>query len=889
MDPLRPKSTTRSGKASPPPHRAALPRASSITRRSTRSSGHAAQGLHPRSSGSFEPLRDEDDDSAASSSPPLLSAPELTVEVATGKADDDDDGVATRPGGSPAADIDGANDTAAMASGQQFTQLGLASFSGVLELVSSRMELVSSRMDEVSSRMTLLDSGLVAVTATLEKASSRMSTLESTFASLHEEVKRNHGHVTKRLIAPLDARVAALEGNTARLEDDLAKKGSSLLTTVNELNQTADSLMKVVHQATGDFGRRLTALESRGIGAPQATPSQAREDPPSSDLPSAPPSAPFSPTPMDANANSHAAWARVHQRVTPPHVPVRATRNGPGLRQTTLPGAFHPRHSPIRGEGTFPHGSPDPSNPPPPYAPSPIRTHHTVAGTSGLMGGPITSPRNWDKETQARSLGASKFDVSRLACPAYHGGPDGPSVLTEDFIRECGFTRIKATADDVVICYNDIMYVHQKVRELWYNRSSNTLGPQIDKILQKSLSVFPRLISMDTGEVVLFYDRLQEISMNHLLALIPFDATMLQYRFEGLCPPGLGITRYGAMSKALMELLPHLIPGSTSPPINAALASVRYESNNGYDYLWRVLELTVPGFDPANSIMVPVWSGSEDIFSFAQDFLLYFRLQEKINFHFDDRRRSNIFLQAIQSSQFADTVTVLQSQVNSFRFEYDDGFLPPHLRLHGLATSIHQNTQARLMPIAHPRTHRVSDSGLLPIQDVPTSCRINRDDPPRRDNHFAGRSRDSAGHDNGPVRDDEHRYAGRTPVRAHTRGRPRPSNPGRLARPDRNRRQFLEGVQCAACGRAGHVAKQCDMLATAICIERYMKKDLSAPIRDAIEQEWLAKWKDRLGNPTSTPRQVMRTYVEALDITVASLDDAMDWSCWDDDDDDRSE
>ncbi len=63
-----------------------------------------------------------------------------------------------------------------------------------------------------------------------------------------------------------------------------------------------------------------------------------------------------------------------------------------------------------------------------------------------------------------------------------------------------------------------------------------------------------------------------------------------------------------------------------------------------------------------------------------------------------------------------------------------------------------------------------------------------------------------------------------------------------------------------------------------------MKKDLSAPLRDGIEQEWLTKWKDRLGHPTSIPRQVMRTYVEALDITVASLDEEMDWSCWDDGD-----
>jgi hypothetical protein len=143
------------------------------------------------------------------------------------------------------------------------------------------------------------------------------------------------------------------------------------------------------------------------------------------------------------------------------------------------------------------------------------------------VGGPITSPRHWDKESQARCIGASRFDATHLACRAYHVGEDGVSTLTEDIVRNCGFTRIKASADDVVVCYNDIMYVHKRVRELWYNSSSHTLGPQVDRILRKSLSVFPCLASTATGDVVTFYDRFQEISMNHLLALLPFDAIML--------------------------------------------------------------------------------------------------------------------------------------------------------------------------------------------------------------------------------------------------------------------------------------------------------------------------------------------------------------------------
>jgi hypothetical protein len=73
------------------------------------------------------------------------------------------------------------------------------------------------------------------------------------------------------------------------------------------------------------------------------------------------------------------------------------------------------------------------------------------------------------------------------------------------------------------------------------------------------------------------------------------------------------------------------------------------------------------------------------------------------------------------------------------------------------------------------------------------------------------------------------------------------------------------------------------MLATAICLERYMKKDLSASVCDAIEQEWLARWNKRLGNPENTPRQVLWAYVEELDITVARLNDEMEWTCWADD------
>ena len=151
---------------------------------------------------------------------------------------------------------------------------------------------------------------------------------------------------------------------------------------------------------------------------------------------------------------------------------------------------------------------------------------------------------------------------------------DGVTVLTDDLLAARGFAQVTANVEDVMVCYNDIILAHRKIVEIWYNAFSHTSGPQVDKIIQKSLSVFPHLESTKVDDVVDFYDRLQEVGLSYVLALLPFDAIVLTHGFEGLCPPGLGLVRYAPMSKALMELVPRLISSSLSPQMNATLSSV---------------------------------------------------------------------------------------------------------------------------------------------------------------------------------------------------------------------------------------------------------------------------------------------------------------------------
>ena len=67
------------------------------------------------------------------------------------------------------------------------------------------------------------------------------------------------------------------------------------------------------------------------------------------------------------------------------------------------------------------------------------------------------------------TLGASCFDMVKLATKEYYAGMDGGKTLSEKLIQDCGYGHIKALVDDIIVCFNDIILVHHKVCEIWYN------------------------------------------------------------------------------------------------------------------------------------------------------------------------------------------------------------------------------------------------------------------------------------------------------------------------------------------------------------------------------------------------------------------------------------
>ncbi len=86
---------------------------------------------------------------------------------------------------------------------------------------------------------------------------------------------------------------------------------------------------------------------------------------------------------------------------------------------------------------------------------------------------------------------------------------------------------------------------------------------------------------------------------------------------------------------------------------------------------------------------------------------------------FSARTQTNIFLCNIPLSEYADVVTTLQSQVNAYLSDDDEGYLPENLCINGIATAIHANASARVRDVglAPPRVHQLAggwDSDTFP-------------------------------------------------------------------------------------------------------------------------------------------------------------------------------
>ena len=740
------------------------------------------------------------------------------------------------------------------------------------ESTAKHIELISANTNELARETTALSVRMVEHQSHLENLlgfeEARRQQMDDhvkqmlELAALIAEVKSDSTTQTQRVSAQLDGLRAKVESHNnttktdivdlrGRIVPELRGQHDAIVATVKRLENRLDSTDTTTSQTINDLDNRLTAFRAEFdeyTNNPTVASTPRRTNVPDT-------------VTIDDPTGIPVSFGEPTGVPSLPRSPLF-----PNVDPTTLRTASSWHAPPATTDSAY-------------VRPHPIDTSPAEDDTVLIMGGRITSPRATDKERQARKLNISRHDIAGLATTAYHGGRQGVPILSLNFIHACGYQSFSPEIeDDVLPCYGAIQLLHKKITMAWTNSRTQQSGPSVERILEKGLTVLPKLRGTSARETVSFYESLQQVSTSYLMPIMPFDTVCIANNYEGLFPPGLGTDVYCECCIALLEVLPRLLP-QHDYEVSAKISGVRNSSRNGYDLLWRVLELFVPGFDPTIPIAQPVWTNDSSILDFCQSHILYFRLQAKKNMFFSSRDRTTIFLRAVTPSEYADVVTSLMTSVDAYRHPDNDGILPDHLRLDGIATLIHNNAKHRVRDLHSPRIHRVAGMGTIwddSTEDEAPYCHIQgyrpqafRMDGNRQSDGFRPRgdefNRQRGGNDG--------RYGARP-------SRPPSDKPqGRYARPDQRRREYKAGVQCDACKRPGHEAINCDMLAIALYIDRYTK-DIGDDERSKVESRWLERWKAKLGQPARTPRQVMRTFCENYNITPDNLDCAMDWDCW---------
>jgi hypothetical protein len=286
-----------------------------------------------------------------------------------------------------------------------------------------------------------------------------------------------------------------------------------------------------------------------------------------------------------------------------------------------------------------------------------------------------------------------------------------------------------------------------------------------------------------------------------------------------------------------------------------------------------MLRQHVPGFDKAKPIVFPFWTKDTDLFVFAKLTLMYFRLQQLHKAPISDYDKSITFLNGLAGSDYTDQVNTLLTTVENYNLDEsgtdfeEAGLLPEHLRIPALASCLNQFALSRMSTAIMPYANRINFNDRYPEIIPPTQLlspqlvyRMGTNPP---------------GHNpNGPTPSaTRHGHPNRVRFQQQT--------PKNIPNPSRTRRPFVN-TQCPACGKVGHTMQTCDMLAMAISLKRYMTNQVSAEMMNKIEREWLAKHRERMQHlDTRTPRQVLRTFADDYDLTVAEIDSQMEWNVWD--------
>lgn len=452
---------------------------------------------------------------------------------------------------------------------------------------------------------------------------------------------------------------------------------------------------------------------------------------------------------------------------------------------------------------------------------------------------------------------------------------------------------------DIVTNWTNPRWMQRDVRDFsgtedGYNAPS-TGGPDITGIL-KQIANWDKLSDLSPTGWHAFYNKLRRFSFKWKIALMPFGAINLKYQCHGhgLCTCGLGLTRYKNMGDALFLILEYLLPTS-NPIITSTLETLAVSSStaNGYTLLWTLLREFIPMLDSTTPTQLPTWPESDDIFQFARLIIMYCDLSQHRGPPYTEAMKSRLFLSTVRG-RYISMATQFTAMVATYCPGRDGAVhctdpLPRHLSVLELARTFYDEAArmdttypATFAPPVHAHQTVLQPSLLAPSNDLHgTSLRTSSShSAPLNDLHGVSlRSPTSS------VTQDTNYHAMSHPthIQGFVANTTRTTSPRRRSAPNptaRNSRSLNAPryqSACEACGKYGHPANRCDMLAMALFIQRYARDRSNAEVIKALEAQWVERNKPFLPRDDRTPRTILANYCAEFEFSEDMVDTEMDW------------
>jgi hypothetical protein len=471
---------------------------------------------------------------------------------------------------------------------------------------------------------------------------------------------------------------------------------------------------------------------------------------------------------------------------------------------------------------------------------------------------------------------------------AWHAGlgSGGDSVDGVDFLEDPDVEALGIPSDlacgvaedhmDIVTNWVNPRWMQRDTRDFHAHENGysaqSTGGPNITDIL-KQISNWEKLSDLTPTGLHTFYNKLRRHSFKWKIALMPFGAINLKYQCfgHGLCTCGVGLTRYKCMGDALFLILEYLLP-MTNPIIATTLDTLASNPStaNGYTLLWTVLREFIPMLDATTPTHLPMWPDSDDIFQYARLIIMYCDLAQHRGPPYTEAMKSRLFLSTVRG-RYASMASQFTAVVGTYCPGRDGavhctGPLPKHLSVLELARTFY-NDASRLdssilvaftPPVHAHQTHVTSSSITIPAPDATQTITTDTHPQPSlcRPTHIQGYVANST----------------HTPTTPRRRSAPNPTS-RRSRSPTRQR---YEGA-CEACGKYGHPANRCDMLAMALFIQRYARNRSNAELMKALEAHWIDRNKPFLPRDDRSPRTILANYCAEFKFGEDKVDMEMDW------------